>query len=195
MIWRHRGIQLTPEHYHGIPPGWRSEDILAQHQSLRGSFALDAFEIGAWAAPCWMTQRYDWLRYRETLRRVCEGVRAGDAACIEIAVRYIVLRYIGSYSGFLRTRLARSLKAARLTTEQMKLLNAHFLALVQQRDYTEEWRDYHKLWRQIIDGRTAALLRLHFADATIAGRYPKRAAKRDGWLPALLSAAEHRARL
>ena len=82
MIWRHRGVDIPLEMYHGIPIGWHADVVFARHATLGGTFPISDFEIGEWYAPSWMTERYEWLRYRETLYRVSAGVRAGDAACI-----------------------------------------------------------------------------------------------------------------
>ena len=162
MIWRHRGVDIPLEIYHGVPAGWSADEIFAEHKALSGTFPIDDFKIGKWAAPSWMTQRFEWLRYRQTLLRVADGVRAHDAACVEIAIRYICLRHIGSKSGFIRGKLARSLKTAVLTDEQKKRLNRHFLEIVRQRDYTQEFHEYSKLWEQIIDTHCLNAVVAHF---------------------------------
>ena len=150
MIWRRRGVQIPVEIYHSVPNGWRADDIFSVHRSMRGTFPISDFDVGKWRAPSWMPNRYEWLRYKATLERVAGGVRAGDAACVELAVRYIELRYIGSYSGFLRARLAKALKSADLNPRQRFRLDDHFLSLVLNQDYTEEFREYRKLWARII---------------------------------------------
>ena len=86
LQWRYRGVQLSLEHYHGIPEGWRAEQVFALHASLGGTFPIAEFEIGPWAAPPWMTNRYEWLRYREALYRVALGVRANDPACVGLGL-------------------------------------------------------------------------------------------------------------
>jgi hypothetical protein len=83
------------------------------------------------------------------LHRVGDGILEGDSACVEIAVRYIVLRYIGSYSGFLRQTLARRLKHATLNEDQRRRLCTHFAQLVIDGERTDEFREYVKLWRKI----------------------------------------------
>lgn len=74
---------------------------------------------------------------------------SNDIACVELAVRYIELRYIGSYSGFMRALLARALKSAALTAHQIERLNRVFLSIVENHYYTEEFKEYVKLWRRI----------------------------------------------
>jgi hypothetical protein len=73
-----------------------------------------------------------------------------DFACVELAVRYIELRYIGSYSGFIRARLARALKNADISEGQRSRLNRHFSALFHRGEWSQEWRQYFRLWRRII---------------------------------------------
>ena len=135
--------------YHGVPKGWAKAELIVAHRNLRGSFSLDGPDATEPGAPAWLPDRMNWLQYRATLYRIVEGIRANDPACIELAVRYIELRYIGSYSGFIRARLARALKGAQLTTQQTERLNKLFVSIVQNRDYTEEFAEYVKLWRRI----------------------------------------------
>jgi hypothetical protein len=179
MIWSHRGLAIPLEVYHGVPPGWYRADILAAHRRLGGSFDLtgpDATEPGA---PSWMPERFEWLQYRETLYRVADGIGAGDAACIEIAVRFIELRYIGSYSGYIRQLLARRLKQARLSPDQADRLHAHFSSLVLSDERTQEYKEYLPLWRNIVDDRRMIAL---LAELRTRSNGEARAA---WWLPKL----------
>ena len=164
MIWRHRGVDISPEIYHSVPEGWRADDMVSSHKMLRGAYPISDIKIGPWGAPSWMTQRYEWLRYKETLNCIAAGIRAGDDACVEIGVRYIEFRFIGSYSGFIRAKLARALRSARLTDEQRARLNEHFLRLVIERDYTEEFREYRKLWGLIVAKSILDQVVAHFAN-------------------------------
>jgi hypothetical protein len=150
MLWHYRGRDIPLEVYHGVPKGWYADDILAEHARLGGTYDLDGPEATEPGAPGWLPERHAWLQYREMLRRIADGVRAGDAACVELAVRYIELRYIGSYSGHLRSLLSRSLKHASLTDEQKTRLHAHFSDLVIREERTHEFREYLRLWRTIL---------------------------------------------
>lgn len=138
------------ESYHGVPSGWTKADVIEAHRSLRGTFLLDGQEATEPGAPRWQVDRRNWLQYRATLYRVADGVRAKDGACIELAVRYIELRHIGSYSGFIRSRLARTLKGASLTADQIERLNCVFLSMVLRHDYTQEFSEYVKVWQRIV---------------------------------------------
>lgn len=151
-------FRVTLETYHGVPKGWSKAELLAAHRTLRGSFPIEEPEATEPGSPAWLPDRRNWLEYRTTLYRIAEGVRVNDAACIELAVRYIELRYIGSYSGFIRARLARGLKNSALTDQQKERLNRVFLGVVERRDYTEEFNEYVKLWQRIVSAKALKIL-------------------------------------
>lgn len=138
------------EVYHGVPAGWYSAEIIAAHKALGGEFSISGSEATEPGAPSWMPERNEWLQYRATLYRVANGVRADDPACVELAVRFIELRYIGSYSGYIRERLARALKSANLTDVQAVRLDKHFRGLLVEREHTVEFREFFPLWRAIL---------------------------------------------
>jgi hypothetical protein len=150
MIWIHRGKSIPLEVYHGVPEGWYASDILAEHARLAGKYDISGPEATEPGAPSWMPARKAWLQYRETLYRVADGVGANDSACIELAIRYIELRHIGSYSGFVRSLLSRRLKHATLTLKQKERLHQHFRELLLSGEHTVEFNDYFKLWRLFI---------------------------------------------
>lgn len=150
MIWTHQGKSIPLEVYHGVPKGWYAGDLVAEHAKLGGTFKIGGAEATEPGAPSWMPERNSWLQYRMTLRRIAEGVRAHDPACIELAVRYIELRYIGSYSGFIRALLSRRLKHVDLSSHHKERLHRHFCHLVTSRDLTCEFKDYLRLWRLIM---------------------------------------------
>ena len=136
--------------YHGVPKGWYTHEVLAEHARLGGTFDLSGPKATEPGAPCWMPERSAWLQYRATLYRVGDGVAAKDPACIELAIRYIELRYIGSYSGFVRSLLSRRLKHVHLSAAQQIRLHEHFRRLVLTGERSDELRDYISLWRLII---------------------------------------------
>lgn len=105
--------------------------------------------------------RNEWFKYRQVLYNVADGVRANDAACVELAVRFIQLHFIGSYAGFIRSRMARRLKHVSLTPEQRQRLHDHFFDLVVRDERTQEFRHYLALWRQFIsDDQRNSIVRL-----------------------------------
>ncbi len=111
---------------------------MATHRRLGGVYAIGGNEDGE-----------GWFAYKRSMYRVADGVKAGDRACVELAIRYIELHHIGSYSGYIRALLARRLKHVELTEDQKRRLIHHFEQIVANRDYRQEFRDYKKLWRRI----------------------------------------------
>jgi hypothetical protein len=190
MIWRHHGVQLSLGHYHGVPKGWSADILFGRHANLGGTYPISDFEIGKWAAPSFMTERYEWLRYRQTLYRIADGIRAKDAACAEMAIQYIELNYIGSYSGFIRARLARCLKHADLTKPQKRRLNTHFLKIIIERNYTGEFNEYRALWGRIIDKACIDAVTQHLLENEVHGI--RKQSKHISWLPKLKAAFEQR---
>jgi hypothetical protein len=149
-MWQYHGERISLESYHGVPEGWHAREILEEHRRLGGAFDLGGPEACEPGAPSWMPDRYEWLQYRQAMYRVADGLLVDDAACVELAVRFIELRYIGSYSGFIRSLLSRRLKHCALTQDQRQRLHAHFSALAIGEDRCDEFRDYIRLWRRFI---------------------------------------------
>ncbi len=150
MVGTHRGVEIPLSVYHGVPRGWHAHEIVEEHAKLHPTHELivpDATEPGA---PSWLPERKEWLQYRAALYEVVKGISNGDSACIELAIRFIELRYIGSYSGFIRERLARRLANAQLNNDQKSRLHLHFAKLVLDQERTDEYRAYVKVWRRII---------------------------------------------
>ncbi len=137
------------EIYHGVPNGWTKDEIIKEHRRLGGTFTIDGEEATEPGAPAFLPDRYNWLQYRKTLYRVNAGIRENDSACIELAIRYIELNYIGSYSGFIREKLARALKGASLSSSQKERLKTHFYKLIEINECFQEFSEYKKLLRKI----------------------------------------------
>ena len=137
------------EQYHGVPDGWSKDELIAEHRRLGGNFPIDGEEATEPGAPAYLPDRYNWLQYRETLYRVCDGVRENDGACIELAIRYIELNYIGSYSGFIREKLARALKSASFSPDYAQRLKVHFEDLIRKNECFEEFGEYKKLLKKM----------------------------------------------
>ena len=162
MAGTHRGLKIPLAIYHGVPPGWRSHEVVEQHAQLHPSHELTVPDVTEPGSPPWLPDRKEWLQYRAVLYEVARGIAAGDPACIELAVRFIELRSIGSYSGFIRERLARRLANAQLNEAQKSRLHRHFEKLVLAQERTQEFRAYAKVWRRIITStqRTELFVRL-----------------------------------
>ncbi len=140
---------LPLEVYHGVPAGWSKTEVLEMHQHLGGRFSIDGAEAKEPGAPAFLPDRYNWLQYRETLYRVCDGIKENDQACLELSIRYIELNYIGSYSGFIREKMSRALKGITLSSAQRKRLREHFAELVKRNECFQEFKEYKKLLRKI----------------------------------------------
>lgn len=140
---------VSLEAYHGIPDGWSKREILKLHEVLGGRHVISVPEAREPGAPNWLPDRYNWLQYRATLYAVGAGARAGDTACVEIAIRFIELDYFGSYSGFIKERLARALKPEYLADHQKRRLAQHFSELAEKRQFLKEYREYAKLQKRI----------------------------------------------
>jgi hypothetical protein len=162
VAWRHRGQKVPLAIYHGVPPGWRSHEVVEQHAQLHSTHELIVPDVTEPGSPPWLPDRKEWLQYRAALYEVARGVAAGDPACIELAVRFIELRYLGSYSGFIREKLARRLANAQLTDTHKSRLHRHFEMLVLEQERTQEFRAYAKIWRRIITStqRTELLVKV-----------------------------------
>ena len=155
----YHGRTIPLDVYHGVPRGWRAGEIRREHSKLGGTYDLDGPDALEPGAPSFLPDRYKWLQYRQTLYRVVEGVRQGDLACVEIAVRYIELHHVGSYSGYVRVRLARALKSAALSEAQKRRLHDHLSAMIIKQEKVDEFKDYLKLWRLFVGAdRKSALL-------------------------------------
>lgn len=137
--------------YHRVPEGWHVAEILREHAKLGGTFSLAGPEATEPGAPSWLPERHAWLQYRQMLYRISSGISAGDPACTELAVRFIELWYIGSYSGYIRSRLYRRLRRAQLSGEQARRLDTHFWSLAIAGIHSYEFKDYVRLWRAVVD--------------------------------------------
>ena len=145
-----KAFSNTPlTYYHSVPVGWAKAEVLSsEYQSFRSEYKLDTSKVTKPGAPSWMPDRYNWLRYKHMLYEVAKGVRARDGACIELAVRYIELNHFGSYSGFIRTKLAKSLLKQKLSMSQKERLCIHFKRLIRIGQCFHEFRQYKKLMKK-----------------------------------------------
>ncbi len=135
-------LSRAHEDYYAIPEGWDVDSVLATHASMGGRYVLEPLRI---------PRDFDaWFKYRAVLYNVADGVRAQDAACVELAIRFIELPFVGSYTGFVRALLARRLKHVVLSEQQRRRLHQRFAHLVESGQRSHEFKQYLRLWRQII---------------------------------------------
>lgn len=146
--------------YHGTPPGWSRDVLLATYAGLGGR--RDLAGDSASVAP------HPFLASAIVVGNIADGIVDGDPACIELAVRYIEQRFIISGSGYMRARMAQRLKRAPLTEGQRQRLVRHVLELLAAGDRCLEFRQYLRLLRrQLTDGEKRA----YVAMARAAGGY------------------------
>ena len=137
------------ENYHGVPEGWSKKEILGEYANLDGQFSIDGPDATEPGAPAFLPDRFSWLQYRETLRRIGDGVRENDHGCIELAIRYIELNYFGSYSGYICARLARTLKNKEISTSQKNRLRESHRRRIDSKECFEEFSEIKKLIENI----------------------------------------------
>jgi len=148
---QHRSYDSTPlEIYHGVPAGWKKEEVIAKYLHLGGTGNIEPREATEPGAPSWLPDRHNWLQYRATLYMIADGIKQSDNVCIELAIQYIELDYFGSYSGFIRARLARLLKNADLSKAQSGRILSHIMLLRKNKQFLPEFKEYLKLEKRLI---------------------------------------------
>lgn len=140
---------LPAKVYHGVPQGWSSADIAKQHAAIGACHGLVVPEETEPGAPSWLPDRYNWLQYRATVRALVDGIREKCPACIELAIRCIELDYIGSYSGYLKAKLARTLYRAPIDPQQADRLIRHFDTLAATGQRRHEWGSFQRLLERL----------------------------------------------
>ena len=121
-ILRGGKYRVPAQVYSAVPSDWDVDALLAEHARLGGSYDIRPLSRR------WCDTPFG--SYRQVLDHIAEGLKANDSACVELAVRFVECRFIHSYSGYIRSRMARRLKHASFTNEQRQRLSAHFLALL-----------------------------------------------------------------
>lgn len=144
------GKAFSFEEYHTIPRGWEVDSVLEAYGRLQGYFDITPRQVRPDASP--------WFFYRQILLNIADGVLANDHACVELAVRFIEARVFVSYSGYMRSILARRLRKAELSAEQKKRLSQHFLGLLHSGTRCHEYADYLRLWKVFVTARELAEL-------------------------------------
>jgi hypothetical protein len=81
--------------------------------------------------------------------RVVEGVRAGDLACVELAVEFIESAAHQPFGRILHANVARALRAAALTPVQVERLRQRILEMLVLGHVPHEYHEYSKLLRKI----------------------------------------------
>ena len=72
-----RGTKVPLAMYHGVPPGWRSHEVVEQHAQLHPVHELIVPDVTEPGSPPWLPDRKEWLQYRAALYEVVRGVATG----------------------------------------------------------------------------------------------------------------------
>jgi hypothetical protein len=83
---------------------------------------------------------------------IADGVRANDRACIELAIRFIELFFMGSYAGHV---LARRLQSASLSAQDRARLADRFFDLVAHAELGAVRQNLAALWRIVSASKAA----------------------------------------
>jgi len=131
---------------------WSVASVTARYAGLRVQLGGDDFELKprVYTNPGGMTWTYN------IMESVADGVRRGDQACIELAIAYIEDNIMASYTGYIRERMARSLRRAPLSKSQQTRLATVFLSQLISGNLHKEYREYIRLFRTmgVADFRT-----------------------------------------
>jgi hypothetical protein len=133
------------DEYHGIPKGWEGESLLEKYRALGGKLNI--------VAGCEKHKPHSWPESRCIVENIANGIKANDAACIELSIQYIEQRFIISCSGYIRARMARRLKNASLHEKQRQRLVEHIFELLTTGDRCLEFKQYLRLMRRLITSK------------------------------------------
>ena len=136
--------------YHGVPAGWRVEEIIVRYKTLHGPLEKLTIDDISPVQSQWTQGQNLWVGYANALVFIGDGIVRNDHACVELAIDYIILDHFGSGSGYAPSRFARRLKHAQLDKQQKARLCAHFERLCQSRTRRYEFRHYRMLWQRIV---------------------------------------------
>ena len=80
---------------------------------------------------------------------VADGIQLEDRACIELSVEYIKDNIMESTTGYIRERMARSLRHVTLSKDQKERLALSFMTQLEQQTLHKEFREYIRLFKTI----------------------------------------------
>ena len=113
-------IQKVIGHYDYNPEGnWSLASVQKKYIELRNLLGSeDRFEL----VPKTYTNSGGITWIYNIMDTVADGVKLNDKACIELSIGYIEDNIMGTYTGYIRESMARSLKNATLTDLQKNRL-------------------------------------------------------------------------
>jgi hypothetical protein len=125
---------------------WSVDAVTAKYSRLRSSLGgASGFSL----EPVTHTNAEGMIWVCHIMDKVNEGIKSGDAPCVELAVEYIKDNVMGSSTGYIRGRLARSLKQAQLSDNQKHRLAETFLGQLEGQMIYQEFKEYIRLFKTI----------------------------------------------
>jgi hypothetical protein len=128
---------------------WSIEEVLRRYNEYVRSFQVNSphdltpsqHEEGAkrWVYPI--------------MKRVIEGIKMGDAACIQLGVEFIEEDQKFPFGRILKANTARALRGACLTPHQIERIRQRVITMLIGGHIPREFREYAKLLRKIGVGR------------------------------------------
>lgn len=125
---------------------WSVEAVRQRYTELRTRLGgAEGFEL----TPRTYTNKQGITWTYNIMDAVADGVQLGDRACIQLAIDYIEDNILGSTTGYIRERMARSLRHADLEEHQKKQLASVFLMQLKQGNLRKEFKEYSRLFKTI----------------------------------------------
>jgi hypothetical protein len=159
------------EIYCGVPKGWSNVELMALYEALGGKYPYGVLSCkeetnNDWQVPEGIKAKalvkakakatakakvklFEYSNHRHNLEEIANGIKAGDEACIEIAIRYIELNYFARDSGYVKAQYARLLRSQNLSIAQISRLQKHFAQLIKNKQCFQEFSDYKRLIKKL----------------------------------------------
>ena len=83
------------------------------------------------------------------LRKVIEGIEAGDAACIRLGIEFVEEDSKFAFGKILKSNTARALRRSSLSDSQKRRIRLRVFGLLRAGHVPHEYREYAKLVRKI----------------------------------------------
>lgn len=126
---------------------WSAESVIGRYRKL----SLDVGGVGGFEPEPRTYVNYNGAKWiYNIMDSVVDGVQLGDKACIELSIDYINDCPMDPTTGYIRERMARSLKQSELLSiEQEKRLANIFICQLERGKIYKEFREYGKLFKKI----------------------------------------------
>jgi len=126
---------------------WSINNVIKKYKSLCELVkCIDGFEL---IPDTFTTPNGEITWTYNIMNSVVEGIILGDKACIQLAVDYIEDNIMSPTTGYLRERMARSLRHVDLTPYQKESLAKTFLNQLSTQSINKEFKEYIRLFKTI----------------------------------------------